>query len=1270
MKKLALLTLTASALVIGGVSQIRFAKTSNEAKDATIIVKMNTNVDNFSEQQLVGIQNSLLNEISTSITSNYRLTSRYTKIFNGFVLDVPSKYVDSIRNLNRVDKVNYNIYLAQGSSNNDGVKYEIPLSTGTSTASSDTLEKPDNTNDGKGTFIAILDSAFYIQTAEDGTQTFHEVFSPLKDEDAVITQASLKAKIDAEEKFHGKYDATHSTYYNNKVPFYYDYGGDTSGTTMPDFDVYAEGQDHGTHVASIAGGNAGEKYEGIAPRAQMALMKVFRTYMQGQTYQSGAPADAVLNALEDCITLGVDTVNMSLGSNLNDFEDAEIAQETIRKLNEKGTFVCVAAGNEGKGQYSSTVYRYWTTDMVETNIISSYANNMGAMTVASSQADSQFYGEALTIDGTNVQFSDQVTNYNTVEGPVTYNPERYLKDLTKDGQNEFEFVYLPGLGKIEEYEGIDVNGKIAVVNRGDITFKEKVDNAVSKGAIAVLIIDNTTETEFTIRMSFSEDNSYNPLVPVAFILNKDKEVFSESISHKAKFLIDVDLDNPNKRTISDYSSDGMKYDLSIKPEITTPGENIKGAVLGATDKYESMSGTSMATPNFCGTTALMIGEHLGDANYRSTINARLMSTAQPMKDNTSTANFTSVRRQGAGLVNITSALTSPVYLDGIDAEGNRLGKAKVELFNNDDIKVGNVKLAFDAINESAENITYTATTYVLAPGVEEFNAESYPEYAGQKFQSIRDQLVETFVDTVNVPANAVTKIELAHQVASDKLTALDADYENGCILEGYTILTAENKPQLSIPFLGFYGDLDAMSPVEPFDFEHEDGKTYDSDFLNKILNENIGNNGTVDMTRANYTSRIVSGYWKDTTNSLKLDDIAYNTSNLSIKTDENGNKLGSVGINPFDNSATDRLYVGNTKLSNTLIIQQYVRRSVKDNTITVKDKATNQVVLTEHMADLIMGSAYDEATKTRTYPLYKSHLDLTGLYDSGFMAHRAYGVIPLYTTDASGKQNSLPDGEYELTFTYKMMAGGEYTMSYTLVINSEFPVLKSIEKVDGAYRFHYTDTSLSYIDVNGEKYAAHVDENNGVYVDVPEAKFASSTTATVESVNLEYVKEKFITHVDDEDGVMVANAFVGTGFTDFTYTKTKTSDISYTYSFSFTNGKKEGKTSGDITFRIRLPEGFDASKLVVYSVANNGKEKELKFTINDGVVEFASSIKNVKLSNGKEETEPTPTPTPTPVTPTPTPKKGCGGSIIASSTIISIVSALGVSLLFIKKKHD
>ena len=1257
MKKLAILALTASALVLGGVSSIKLAKNTTEARDATIIVRMTTDIHQYSEDQLLNIQNSLLNEISTSLTSNFRVTSRYTNIFNGFVLEVPSTYVDDIRHLNRVDKVNYNIMLDEEVVNNDGARYDIQLTTSKKTASAQTMEKPDGTNDGSGIFVAILDTSFYIQTSDKGKQTYHNVFAPLQNaEDVVITQASLKAKIDAAKNFHGKYDKDHSTYYNSKVPFYYDYGGDQSAATVPDYDVYADGQEHGTHVASIAGGNAGEEYEGIAPRSQMALMKVFRTYMSGDSYQSGAPNDAVLNALEDCLVLGVDTLNMSLGSNLNDFDDAEIVQDVIRELDKNGTFVNVAAGNEGKEQYSGTVYKYWSTDMVETNILSSYANNGGAMTVASTQADFQFYGEALTVGDTNIQFYDQVTNYRTVEGEVTYKPERHLKDLLKDEAQitEFDYVYLPGLGKIEEYADVDVTGKIVVTNRGDITFKEKVDNAVAKGAIAILIIDNTNSTEFNFRMNFSKDEPYNPAIPVCSVLNRDKEVFENAVEKgvtKLKFLLNVDLDNPTARVISDYSSDGMRYDLAIKPEIATPGENIKGAVLGEVNKYESFSGTSMATPNFTGSVALMLGEHLGDADYRGTIKSRLMSTATPMKDNVPDATYGSVRRQGAGLVNLDAALNSKVYLDGIDGEGNQIGKAKIELYNNEKIAQGKLDLSFMAINEGDKAVTYTATTYVLAPATEEYSEELYPEFAGQKFQTVQDQLVEKFTDTVTVPANSKTKITLPeHQVSEANLAKLDEDFENGCILEGYVILTAENQHQLSIPYLGFYGNLDNMSPVEPFGFEKEDGKTYDSDILNYFLNISIGkaSDGSYDYSKADFSSQIVTGYWKTNT-SVSLSNVVNNSTGLSRITDESGNRVNLVGTNPFNGELTNELYVGNNGYSNTMIIQQYVRRSVRDNTLTLTNKATNEVILTDHMFDMLMGSEYDEATGITTYPLYKSHLDATALFDSGYMAHRAYSVIPLYKTE-SGKQVNYPDGEYEMKFSYELMSGGHYEVSYTLHIESELPAIRSIEKVDNAYRFHYTDTNLAVLYV-AEKPYAPTKEEGGVYVDVPTSVFEKSDKAYITSEDKSFGKETFITHVDDQNSVMLYNKFFNTNY-DFDY-EIKGKGKSQTLTFNITKGTGAGSTSGNIIYRMLVPKGIDINTLKVYTVDAKGNEKEIKYTIIGNYVQFETPIRIIHLVSEKSAGG-----------------SGCGGSLIASSAVLSIVAALGATLLFMRKRKE
>ncbi|MFR7895363.1 MAG: S8 family serine peptidase [Dysosmobacter sp.] len=67
---------------------------------------------------------------------------------------------------------------------------------------------------------------------------------------------------------------------------------------------------HGTHVASTAAGTCGRQRwpcMGVAPQAQIVNMNVFKS-------SGGASYSDILSALEDCILLGVDVANLSLGS--------------------------------------------------------------------------------------------------------------------------------------------------------------------------------------------------------------------------------------------------------------------------------------------------------------------------------------------------------------------------------------------------------------------------------------------------------------------------------------------------------------------------------------------------------------------------------------------------------------------------------------------------------------------------------------------------------------------------------------------------------------------------------------------------------------------------------------------------------------------------------------------------------------------------------------------------------------------------------------------
>ena len=148
----------------------------------------------------------------------------------------------------------------------------------------------------------------------------------------------------------------------------------------PKYDVHSELSYHGSHVSSITAANAPE-YKGIAPKAQLALMKVFTDYNAkglgeklGLSNRTGAYDTSILDALEDCIKLKVDGINMSLGSDLDDFDAESITLKTLTRLNKEGILTSISAGNAGKSSYSSTgAYSNWMPESVETGILGSYA---------------------------------------------------------------------------------------------------------------------------------------------------------------------------------------------------------------------------------------------------------------------------------------------------------------------------------------------------------------------------------------------------------------------------------------------------------------------------------------------------------------------------------------------------------------------------------------------------------------------------------------------------------------------------------------------------------------------------------------------------------------------------------------------------------------------------------------------------------------------------------------------------------------------------------
>ena len=150
----------------------------------------------------------------------------------------------------------------------------------------------------KNSAVAILDT---------GLDLSHPAFSSVNS--PKYSKEDIESVIKNNKMTIGKLNVS-KVYINDKIPYAYDYA---------DVDTNVSGgESHGTHVAGIVGANSGGVVEGVAPDAQLFIMKVF-----GDS-SGGAYDDDILAALDDSVKFGVDAINMSLGSTAGFFPKVHI----------------------------------------------------------------------------------------------------------------------------------------------------------------------------------------------------------------------------------------------------------------------------------------------------------------------------------------------------------------------------------------------------------------------------------------------------------------------------------------------------------------------------------------------------------------------------------------------------------------------------------------------------------------------------------------------------------------------------------------------------------------------------------------------------------------------------------------------------------------------------------------------------------------------------------------------------------------------------------
>ena len=883
----------------------------------------------------------------------------FNLLFNGLALETTYGDAKKIRGLARVDAVDY-APLGRTRVAETQPTPTSPTSTTTKVSEENSLInlQPlwDKGIKGQGQVVAIIDS---------GVDPAHDVFR-LTD----ISKAKYKSEAEIEET-KKKAGITYGKWYNNKIVYIHNYS-DMDDNVKEDDPI-----SHGAHVAGTAVGNAsqpspnGEIIRGVAPEAQLMFLRVFSDTKGGQVQNF-----IYTKAVEDAVKLGADSINMSLGTASGSVYDVgEITRQAFDTARKAGVTITVASTNmatngfwHSKPLATTPDYGMTGTPSVNPNVIS--VASINSLTKHESTEAS------LTVDALkdSKDFPEgKIPMHSFVERDAfrTTIPQSYLH-VEKGG--------------LDHYQSDSINGHLVLTERGgEVSDVDKVKELKRAGATGVIFYQ--TEEQGNNPVGFDLEG-LGERFPVGVIGHAAGLVLAQHANdyqlHIANKFKRVPYDAANQ--LSDFSSWGLSADGDLKPDVTLPGGMIYSSVNNG--EYYMDRGTSMASPHAAGATALVkqaLKErfpHLSPEQLQVLVKQMTMSTAIPHVDEETHA-YSSVRQQGAGVMDVTAAALGDLYVTAKDAKSS--------------LTLGNVTDTFEFdvtihnLSNQDKSVRYETTLQT-------------DQVQDGKF-TLHPRLLETLdgKETVTIPANGQRTIHVAVDASKYK-EELSKQMPNGYFLEGFVLVkdASTQKHLVSLPYVGFHGDYQNLRGIEKpiYEYTGSDKPFYYYKDKTDYPDEKVPE--TPERHPDNHFTSLISYVY------------------------ENGESVAKTLGQDGDRFDGDQLYFS-------------------PNNDSSFDSVKVKAVMLRNVENVHL-SVYKKDDTARANPIYEVgnevHRKTDWSYRIGNRSEEFY-EISWEGLDKDGKQ--LPDGEYQFVITYRPTASGakQQELNFKVKIDNTAPSIES-----------------------------------------------------------------------------------------------------------------------------------------------------------------------------------------------------------------------------------
>lgn len=328
----------------------------------------------------------------------------------------------------------------------------------------------------------------------------------------------------------------------------FDWGSITGDNDSGTGSWNVNGGPHGTHVAgTIGASDNGFGVVGMAPGVSMHIIKVFNA--EGWGYSSD-----LAYAAQKCKNAGSDIISMSLGGGGANTTESN----AFKTFTDAGGLVIAAAGNDGNNVRSYPA-GYPSVMMIGAN---DNNNNIADFSqfpscTANGKTDETICVEATAggVDTLSTYPADMATS-----ATLSANGTPFATSAMENPGSASAATFFMGTA---ETVNSGAAGKICMIDRGVISFHDKVKNCQNSGGVGAVLINNTAGMLYGTLGEGSANTTSIPAVGAAF------------------------------------------EDRTALLSATTASINI------GTSDYGLMSGTSMATPAVSGIAALVWSNHPG-----------------------------------------------------------------------------------------------------------------------------------------------------------------------------------------------------------------------------------------------------------------------------------------------------------------------------------------------------------------------------------------------------------------------------------------------------------------------------------------------------------------------------------------------------------------------------------------------------------------------------------------------------------------------------------